>query len=130
MSKAEVFIQTFRPEHPVIRFAIDEDYLGFYEYLVQRRRRAGFPPFRFIMKLEITMKTEAVVVRKVRETARRLAADRRLMASPPCPAFHERTAKGYTWQIIVRGRSRKVLIEACDGLDKNFRVTLDPPGLL
>ena len=130
LSKAEVFIQTFRPEHPVIRFAIDENYLGFYEYLVQRRRRAGFPPFRFIMKLEITMKTEAVVVRKVRETARRLAADRRLMASPPCPAFHERTAKGYTWQIIVRGRSRKVLIEACDGLDKNFRVTLDPPGLL
>ena len=46
------------------------------------------------------------------------------------PAFHERTARGYTWQIIVRSRSRKALLKACEGLDVNFKVTLDPLGLL
>ena len=130
LDKAEVFIQTYRPEHPVLKFASDEDYLGFYEYAIQQRRKAGFPPFRFVAKLEITMKTEAVVLKKVRELVSRLTSDKRLIVSPPQPAFHERTVKGYTWQIIVRARSRKALLEACKGLDKNFKITLDPPGLL
>ncbi|MBQ3452608.1 primosomal protein N' [Candidatus Saccharibacteria bacterium] len=130
LKEAKVFIQTFRPEHPVLQFAASEDYLGFYDYLIQRRRKAGFPPFRFVMKLEITMKTEAIVLKKVRELVSRLSQDARLIVSPPQPGFHERTAKGYTWQIIVRSKSRKALIEICEKLDKNFRVTLDPPGLL
>ena len=130
LAKAEVFIQTFRPEHPVLKLAADEDYLGFYKYLIAKRRRAGFPPFRFVMKLEITMKTEAIVLRKVRELVKRLTKDERLMVSPPQPGFHERTAKGYTWQIIVRSRSRKALLEACEGLDQSFKITLDPMGLL
>ena len=130
LSTAEVYIQTYRPEHPVLEFAAREDYLGFYEYMVSQRRRAGFPPFRFVMKLEITMKTERIVVQKVRDLVRRLSADKRLIVSPPQPGFHERTAKGYTWQIIVRSRSRGALLEACEGLDKNFKVTLDPVGLL
>ena len=62
LEKAEVFIQTFRPEHPVLEYAANEDYLGFYEYMVKKRKRAGFPPFRFVMKLEIMMKTEAKAV--------------------------------------------------------------------
>ena len=130
LDKAEVFIQTYRPEHPVLKFASDEDYLGFYEYMIARRQKAEFPPFRFVMKLEITMKTEAIVVRKVRELVARLSTDKRLLVSPPQPGFHERTVKGYTWQIIVRSKSRKALIEACGDLDKNFRATLDPIGLL
>ncbi len=127
---AEVFIQTFRPEHPVLQFAAAEDYVGFYKYLIARRRKAGFPPFKFVMRLDITMKTEAIVLKKVRETAQRLMADPQLIVSPPYPAFHERTSRGYTWQIIVRSRSRKALLEACKKLDSNFRVSLDPPGLL
>ena len=127
---AEVFIQTYQPEHPVLLFAVQEDYLGFYEYMISKRQHAGFPPFRFVAKLEITMKTEAVVLRKVRELVKKLSADTRLTVSPPQPAFHERTNRGYTWQIIVRARTRKVLLEALSGLDPNFKVTLDPPGLL
>ena len=127
---AEVFIQTFRPEHPVLRFATEEDYLGFYDYMIYQRQKSGFPPFKFIMKLEITMKTEAVVIKKVQELMKRLVKDKRLVVSPPMPAFHERTIKGYTWQIIVRSRVRKALLEACQGLDKNFKITLDPPSLL
>ena len=130
LPEANVFVQTFRPEHPVLEFAVNEDYPGFYEYLIRRRRRSGFPPFKFVAKLEITMKTEAIVLKKVRELVKKLGADERLMVSSPQPAFHERTVRGYTWQIILRSRSRKVLLEVCADLDKNFRVTLDPPGLL
>ena len=130
IDKAEVFVQTFRPEHPVLGFAMDENYLGFYEYMIKKRMKAKFPPFGFIAKLEITLKTEAIVLRKIRELTSRLSTDGRLLVSPPMPAFHERTSKGYTWQIIVRSKSRKAILEACQGLDQNFKITLDPPSLL
>ncbi len=130
LETAEVLIQTFRPEHPVLRFAAQGDYQEFYQYEIQRRQKAGFPPFRFVMKLEITMKTEAVVVRKVRELVRKLSSDPELKVSPPQPAFHERTARGFTWQLVVRARSRAKLTQICEGLDKNFKVSLDPPSLL
>ncbi len=127
---AEVLIQTYQPEHPVLKYASSEDYLGFYEYTIDRRHKAGFPPFRFVMKLEITMKTEAIVIRRARELAARLMRDKKLIVSPPQPGFHERTAKGYTWQITVRSQSRKALIEACHGMNSNFKITIEPPGLL
>lgn len=130
IDQAEVFIQTFRPEHQVLSFAAKEDYLGFYDYMVTKRRKAGFPPFKFVARLDITMKTEATVLKKVKETVARLGQNERLVVSPPQPAFHERTNRGYTWQIVVRSRSRKAILEACEGLDQNFRISLDPPGLL
>ena len=130
LSKAEVIIQTFRPDHPVLKYAENEDYLGFYNYLIKKRQKTGFPPFMFVMKLELTMKTEAIVLKKVQSLVRKLKQDKRLIVSPPQPAFHERTARGYTWQVIVRAKSRKALTEIIDGLDPSFKVVIDPPGLL
>ena len=130
LSTAEVFIQTFRPEHPVLSFAVNEDYLGFSEYLLEQRRKSGFPPFKFVAKVAVTMKTEASTLKKIREAARKFSSDKRLLVSPPMPAFHERTARGFTWEIIIRSSSRKALLEASSGLDNNFHVSLDLPSLL
>jgi len=130
LTEANVVIQTYRPEHPVLKYAVDEDYEGFAEYLLKQRQRSGFPPFKYVMRLDLTLKTEKIVLRKIQETAQRLALDKRLIISPPMPAFHERTLRGYTWEIVVRSASRKALIEACKGLDQGFRVSLEPPSLL
>ncbi|MBQ2695281.1 primosomal protein N' [Candidatus Saccharibacteria bacterium] len=130
LDTAEVFIQTFRPEHPVINYAVAENYADFYKYMLKRRKVGGFPPFMFVAKCEITMKTEAVVLRKVRMAVQKLTGIKEIVVSPPMPAFHEHTISGYTWQIIVRAKSRKKLVEALSDLDPSFRITLDPPGLL
>lgn len=130
LNTAEVFVQTFRPDHPVVNLATNENYLDFYEFQIKKRRRASFPPFTFIAKLEITMKTEALVLKKIRSLSKQLSNNKSLLVSPPMPAFHEHTKKGYTWQIIVRAKSRKTLAEACLALDKNFKVTIDPASLL
>ena len=130
IDKAEVIIQTFRPEHPVLNYAIDEDYANFSKYLLKKRYMSHFPPFKHIMRLDITLKTEALVLKKVRDLYAELSSDKNLLVSPPMPAFHERTSRGFTWQIVVRATSRKALIEATKDIDKNFRVTLDPPSLL
>ena len=128
--KAEVFIQTFRPDSPVINMASASDYQGFYDYTLAKRRKSGLPPFMFVAKLEITMKTEATVLKKVRQLVATLGQNKHLLVSPPMPAFHEHTSRGYTWQIVLRAKSRKALVRACSDLDPNFRVTFDPVGLL
>ncbi|MDO4753209.1 MAG: primosomal protein N' [Candidatus Saccharibacteria bacterium] len=129
-AKAEVFIQTFRPEHPVLKFAISEDYLGFSEYLLRQRQASGFPPFKFVAKISATAKTETTTLRKIREAARKLSSDKRLLVSPPVPAFHERNSRGFTWEIVIRSSSRKAILEATSKLGANFYVSLDLPSLL
>ena len=130
LSTAEVVVQTFRPEHPVLSFAVREDYEGFSRYLLQRRREGGFPPFMYVARADVTYKTEAVALRKVREARAVLREVEGVVVSPPCPAFHERTARGFTWQIVVRAKSRKVLVAALARLDKAFVVSMDIPSLL
>ena len=130
LEQAEVFIQTFRPEHPVINFAISEDYLGFSEYLLKQRRRGGFPPFKFVAKASATAKTEATALKKIRALYNQLSSDSRFLVSPPQPAFHERTARGFTWEIIIRSSSRKAIMEALSELDSSFHSSLDLPSLL
>ena len=107
-----------------------EDYLGFAEYLLRERQRGGFPPYKHIMKISITLKTEALVLKKIKDLAINLSRNKHLLVSPPLPAFHERTNAGFTWEIVVRSSSRKALVEVCTGIDQNFKVTLDPPSLL
>ncbi len=130
LNKAEVFIQTFRPEHPVINFAIAEDYLGFSEYLLKKRQKSGFPPFKFVGKAAVTMKTEAATLKKIRAFHNQLIKDPRFLVSPPQPAFHERTVRGFTWEVVVRSSSRKALMEAFATLDNSFHASLDLPSLL
>ena len=130
LSEAEVIIQTFRPEHPVLSYAVSEDYMGFSEYLLKQRAKSGFPPFSFVAKLSATAKTEATVLKKVRGAYKLLLTNPKLLVSPPMPAFHERNSRGFIWEITIRCKSRKVLSEALSWLDGDFKVSLDPPSLL
>lgn len=130
LDKAEVFIQTFQPDSKVLKSAIKSDYATFSEYALKKRRISGFPPFTYIAKLDITYKTEAIAVKKIRETYKTLSKNKDLIVSVPTPSFHEHTIRGYTWQLIVRAKSRQKLLAALKDLDQNIRVTLDPPSLL
>jgi len=130
ITNTNVFIQTYRPEHQIIKYAVEENYLEFYNYIISERKKSGFPPFRFIAKLEITLKTESLALKKVRSTIAELTKAQNLVVSPPIPTFHERTIHGYTWQIIIRAKSRTALLKTCQNLDPNFKIILDPPSLL
>jgi len=43
--KGKVFIQAYNPEHPLLRFAMEHNYNGFYEHELAERRAFAFPPF-------------------------------------------------------------------------------------
>ncbi len=132
LDAANVFIQTYQPNHPVIAAALQNDYLSFYQHILSQRKKGHFPPFYYIAKISITYKTEQTTVKHARECYRLLSNDSSLYLSSPTPAFHEHTARGFTWQIIVRARSRTHLLSAIQSLPAcpNYSVTFDPPSIL
>lgn len=129
---SHIFIQTFQPEHPVIKAAIQSDYSAFYQYLLKKRQKSKLPPFYFLAKLYLTYKTEQTTVQNLTKYHQKLSQIPHLIISPPTPAFHERTPRGYTWQIILKAKSRNTILQAINSLppNPNSHFILDPPSLL
>lgn len=132
LDTAQVFVQTYQPDSPVIQTAMKADFPAFADHLLKTRRQGGLPPFSYIAKLSVTYKTEKTALAKIRAAHAELSQFEGLTVSPPQPAFHERIARGFTWQIILKSPSRTTILTALKpfSTNKNFAITLDPPSLL
>ena len=134
LDTASVFIQTYQPSSPVINFAIASNYLGFYDYLIKKRRQQQLPPFTYLAKVSLTYKTEQTAIKKIRALCKSLnnfITQHHLTSvtlSAPTPCFHEHTASGYSWQIIIKSKKRNNLIQLLQNVDS--KITLDPLSLL
>ena len=135
LDATDVFIQTYQPENPVITSAIHSDYQAFYKATLGARKKGHFPPFYYLAKLSVTYKTEAATVKNITALYRSLSGTS-LEITKPTPAFHERTTRGYTWQIFLRSTSRTKLLSTLRSLQSstknsgNLHLTIDPPSLL
>ena len=137
---SKIFIQSFQPENEIIEFAIHNDYAGFYNYLIQKRQKSAFPPYSFLLKLSMTYKTETAAVRNIRALYKKIIQisaslgidPKKIIVSPPMPAFHERNNTGYTWQIIVKAKKRQDLLDIFDQLPNTqyLHYAFDPISLL
>ncbi len=129
LDRAEVVIQTYQPDHPVIQTAIQADFSNFAKYLLEKRRTGKLPPYTYLARLSITYKTEKTTLKYINQAFQTLSQNPKLAISPPTPAFHERTASGFTWQLIIKSTSRETLRQALTPFSK-YRIELDPPSLL
>lgn len=130
---SHVVIQSYQPEHPAVKYGIARDYDGFYEYAIAERRRAGFPPFSYLLKLTCTYKTEAASIRASRELANKLRPHLGdgMDVLGPAPAFYERVRDSYRWQLIVRGPRRGELAALIEHVPPTkWQYELDPISLL
>lgn len=50
----EVYIQAFNPDHYAIKYACNNDYLGFYKHEMMLRRIARYEPFFYLVQLDLT----------------------------------------------------------------------------
>lgn len=132
LKTAEAIIQTFQPDHPVIQYAIKNDYASFYEYLIEKRRKEHLPPFTYLAKVSVTFKTEQTTLKHISALKNQLQKHPKISCSQPMPAFHERSKSGYTWQLVVKSPSRTHLVQALSTLNPSAkpRIFLDPPSLL
>lgn len=129
-NNAEVVVQTFQPENPVIQLGVNRDYLGFYEQQIVNRQKTKFPPFRFLLKLICSYKTERSAILSSQKLASALAKNSAVEILGPAPAFYERLGGNYRWQIILKATSRAELVKICRNLPQGWQYDLDPHNIL
>ncbi len=49
--KGRVVLQTYEPNHPIIRFAKEQDYVSFFHYEIMERKKLLYPPFSLFIRV-------------------------------------------------------------------------------
>ncbi len=96
----EVVVQTYQPDHPVIRAARAHDYLGFYEAELEIRRTHRYPPFSELVKVVVAARTDGRAAQAARTFTALLPADVEVLGPSPAPLA--RIRGWYRWQVVVR----------------------------
>jgi primosomal protein N' (replication factor Y) len=83
-----VLIQTYSPDHPAIRAAVQHDYHAFVRTELPERERFGVPPYGRLVRLIARGKAESAVLEYMNELAAALrsAADHSVRILGPAPA--------------------------------------------
>lgn len=127
----EVIIQTYQPDHPVIKAAIQKDYSGFYKTEVAKRQKSRFPPFRYLLKLTCGYKTEKGAINASQKLAIQLRKQHpNLEILGPAPAFYERLGGAFRWQLIIKSHSRSELVAIANNMQAPWQFDIDPASLL
>ena len=126
-----VVIQTYQPDHPIIKAAIERDYQAFYQTELAKRQSGHFPPFRYLLKLTCSYKTEDGAVRASQKLANELRkAHPELEILGPTPAFYERLGGNYRWQLVLKAKVRSHLLAVIKTLPAGWQADIDPVSLL
>lgn len=130
----QVILQTFQPEHYVIRAAAGHDYAAFYRQEVDFRRQAGYPPFAQLVRFEIRTFED----QKAGQAAEALAARlRRLIDESnrrqtrligPAPCFFGRVGGLFRWQVALVGPDPLSLVRGQDFGE--WKIEVNPTNLL
>lgn len=104
-----VILQTYQPDHYAIVAAANHDYMSFVEDELASRRRAGYPPFRNLVRVLFRFKRESQAKSEA-ERAATLLRERinqiemtNTEVIGPIPCFFTRLNHVYRWHILLRG---------------------------
>jgi len=104
----QVILQTFQPEHYVIRAAARHDYAAFYRRELRERARLGYPPFAQLVRLLVQDPDAERARQRAFQVAAQVdtwVAESRAAVTRigPAPCFFTRRAGLFRWHLILRG---------------------------
>jgi primosomal protein N' (replication factor Y) len=128
---ANVFVQTYQPDNPVLHAAINRDWQLFYDSQIKERQLFMFPPFCHLLKLTCARKTREGAMKAARDLRTQLySAGLRIEINGPAPSFYELRGGSYHWQLIIKSKQRQALLDVLPQLPSNWIYDLDPINLL
>ena len=127
-----VVVQTYQPQNPTIVQGIRQDYANFYANELAERRRSGFPPFVYLLKLTCIYKPKPLPFATPKKFAAKLRSEYPdTTFFGPAPAFYERVRDTYRWQIVVKSTNRAKLLDIASKLPRtHWQYDIDPANLL
>ena len=124
-------IQTYHPEHPILKAALQADYQTFYTAELAERRQFLFPPFCHLLKLSVRRATSKAAETAAQQLKENLQIDgRHVRIEGPAPCFYERFQNKYQWQLVVKATERAELLKVIEELPANWSHDIDPLDLL
>ena len=75
--KGRVVLQTYEPNHPIIRFAKAQDYEGFYHYEIMERKKLLYPPFSLFIRVVFADRDDRIVEKSCLTYAKALETELR-----------------------------------------------------
>lgn len=130
-TEGNAIIQTYDPKSLVLRAALHDDWNSFYNNEIAERKKYSFPPFCYLLKISCR-RSSAYVVERTMNTFKSELFEHHLpiQIDGPTPAFHEKIAGKYQWQMVIKSRERSQLLKVLELLPKNWSYDLDPADLL
>jgi primosomal protein N' (replication factor Y) len=107
-----VFLQTFKPENPLLAHALVHDFEGFYAAEVERRKELDYPPFRRLLLVEMTGSDEALVDRHMKsfaEAFRQYAEQAEVAVLGPAAASVKKIKDQYRLHLLGKGKAHNQL---------------------
>ncbi|EPB3093777.1 primosomal protein N' [Enterococcus faecium] len=123
----EVVIQTFNPQHYAIELAKKQNYEQFYQQEMHVRRRGGYPPYYFTVKITASHPEEQVAAKKIFQIANQLkeVLSPQSLLLGPTPSMILRVKNRYYYQLIIKYKHEPnlphVLDEILNGSQKEQR---------
>ena len=126
-------VQTYLPDHPVIRALVEDDARSFYAAELDARRLFNAPPFGDVIKLTIALEDRAAAERKAAEMAASLRerlhqSTARVEVLGPLPAYIARRAGRWRFHVVLRGDNPAAVLGGDPGAP--WSVDVDPESLL
>ncbi len=135
LTPGRVIIQTFNPDHYVLKHAQKHDYISFYEDEIEFRRTLVYPPFSRIINLRLSASSQDILS----QTARELGQDARALCARldanaeiigPAPSPLSKIRGRYRWQMLLKGANIKTLHQIAFALVRkhttaSVRLTVD-----
>ena len=133
----EVLVQTYSPDHPVIRHLVDGRYGAFLEAEAELRRRGALVPFSRACLLRLAGPSAAATATAAATLASLLAAPLREAGWAlvgPAPAPVARVAGRSRWQVLLHGPAGSALplpsgADLQGALPKGVSLAIDPDPL-
>ncbi len=128
----EVVVQTYDPQNIAVQTAVrNYSWQQFYDAQMLERKQFEFPPFVYVMKIEVTRGRLQTVASSCDQIINFLReSGEPIKISGPTPSFIEKRNNTYTWQIIVKAKQRPALTRLARTIPVQCIVNLDPNNLL
>ena len=113
----EVLVETYYPEHYAIQYAVQQDYVSFYEKEAHFRRMLHYPPFTALATVLVRDRKIENAIRwsKALETYFAPFENRGVKVLGPAAAPLARLRKDYRFQFVLKSPRRSALAQALSG---------------
>lgn len=127
-SSGNVIIQTYQPDSYIFPFVIEQNWHGFYDSELSKRKQNKFPPYSYVIKIWTTKSSRENALKSMSKLVEKHKTNLRVLG--PAPSFYETAGGKYSWQIIMFSNSRKKLSEIAQNLPNDLYYDLDPVSFL